>query len=159
MLAKGFTYRYRTLEKQKEDIALELFEVENSIPWIDYAPPLSRKAFNAECRKLGLEPPESLALSDKTANDWIRVNGKKFMWIEGVRKYRRVNALKRKLESFDYATMSNGRFYGNLMYFGASMTGRFSGSGGSLNLQNLPRGEMFGCNLRHLIATPPINVL
>ncbi len=152
---RGLPIDTELLKKQKEDIALELFEVENSIPWIDYAPPLSRKAFNAECRKLGLEPPESLALSDKTANDWIRVNGKKFMWIEGVRKYRRVNALKRKLESFDYATMSNGRFYGNLMYFGASMTGRFSGSGGSLNLQNLPRGEMFGCNLRHLIATPP----
>ena len=37
------------------------------------------------------------------------------------------------------------------MYFGAH-TGRFSGSGGNLNLQNLPREEMFGANLRHLIA-------
>ena len=31
-------------------------------------------------------------------------------------------------------------------------TGRFSGSGGNLNLQNLPRGEMFGTNLRHLVS-------
>ena len=46
--------------------------------------------------------------------------------------------------------MPDGRFYGGIMYFGAH-TGRFSGSGGNLNLQNLPRGEMFGSNLRHLI--------
>jgi len=70
-----------------------------------------------------------------------------------VRDYRRINALKRKLESFDYATMGDGRYYGGMMYFGAH-TGRFSGSGGNLNLQNLPRGEMFGTNLRKLIAPP-----
>jgi len=38
------------------------------------------------------------------------------------------------------------------MYFGAH-TGRFSGSGGNLNLQNLPREETFGINLRNLIST------
>lgn len=37
------------------------------------------------------------------------------------------------------------------MYFGAH-TGRFSGSGGNLNLQNLPRKDMFGVNLRHIIC-------
>lgn len=40
------------------------------------------------------------------------------------------------------------------MYFGAH-TGRFSGSGGNLNLQNLPRKALFGVNLRHLICPPP----
>jgi DNA polymerase len=39
------------------------------------------------------------------------------------------------------------------MYFGGH-TGRFSGSGGNLNLQNLPRNEMFGANIRHMIAAP-----
>jgi DNA polymerase I-like protein with 3'-5' exonuclease and polymerase domains len=80
-------------------------------------------------------------------------------WIEespllsraSVRDWRRINAIKKKLESFDYATMPDSRFYGGIMYFGAH-TGRFSGSGGNLNLQNLPREEMFGANLRHLIA-------
>lgn len=33
-------------------------------------------------------------------------------------------------------------------------TGRFSGSGGNLNLQNMPRDEMFGVNVRHMIAAP-----
>lgn len=39
------------------------------------------------------------------------------------------------------------------MYWGGH-TGRFSGSGGNLNLQNLPREELFGVNLRHMIRAP-----
>ena len=148
---KGLPIDVELLREQKEKINLLLFETENTIPWIDKAPILSRKAFNAECRKAGVEPPKSLALTNKEANEWIKKNGKEYVWIQSVRNYRRVNSVKRKIESFENATYSDLRFYGNIMYFGASVTGRFSGAGGNLNLQNLPRGEMFGCNLRHLI--------
>jgi len=148
---RGIPMDTELLKKQQEDIAKLLFDAENSIPWIGQAPTLSRKAFNNECRRLGLEPPHSLALTDEDANKWIQKHGKKYTWIGAVRDFRRINALKRKLESFSYATMSDGRYYGGIMYFGAH-TGRFSGSGGNLNLQNLPRGDMFGVNLRNLIA-------
>jgi DNA polymerase len=47
--------------------------------------------------------------------------------------------------------MGDDRYYGGILYHGAH-TGRFSGSGGNLNLQNLPRGEMFGVDLRSLIS-------
>jgi DNA polymerase len=138
------------LKEQKEKVELHLFEAKNSIPWIEDYTPLSRKAFNEECRKNHLEPPATLALSSDVANKWIDKYGVKFPWINAVRDFRRINSLQRKLKSFDVATMPDGRFYGGIMYFGAH-TGRFSGSGGNLNLQNLPRGEMFGSNLRHLI--------
>lgn len=151
---RGLPIDLDLLEESKQKISHLLFEVENTIPWIDKAPILSRKAFNAECRKAGVEPPDSMALTDDDANKWIKKHGKKHVWIEAVRNFRRVNAVKRKLESFENATMSDHRFYGNIMYFGASVTGRFSGSGGNLNLQNLPRGDLFGCNLRHLIKAP-----
>ena len=149
---RGVPIDTKELKHQQEAVNQRLFEAENSIPWIEDATPLSRKAFNEECRKLGLEPPVSLAMTDEDANAWIKEHGQKYKWIEAVRDYRRINALKRKLESFDYATMGDSRYYGGMMYFGAH-TGRFSGSGGNLNLQNLPRGEMFGTNLRKLIAT------
>ncbi len=136
-----------------ENINKTLFATESAIPWIDDKPILSRIAFNEECRKNGLEPPESLALDCVEANEFLDSNSEKYPWIEAVRNYRRINALKKKLESFDKATLDDGRFYGGLMYFGAH-TGRFSGSGGNLNLQNLPRGEMFGVNLRSLITAP-----
>tara|TARA_R110002051_G_scaffold274450_2_gene335175 strand:- start:1127 stop:2890 length:1764 start_codon:yes stop_codon:yes gene_type:complete len=138
------------LEQQKE-IASRLFEAENCIPWIDEFPPLSRKAFNEECHKVGLDPPASLALTDEDANKWIAENEEEYKWISAVRNFRRINSLKRKLESFEYATMGDDRYYGGLLYHGAH-TGRFSGSGGNLNLQNLPRGKMFGVDLRSLIS-------
>lgn len=135
-----------------------LFEAENSIPWIDEKPVLSRLAFNEECKKVGLEPPASLAMTDEEANAWIKKHGGKYKWISAIREYRRINSLKRKLEAFEHATMEDQRYYGGILYHGAH-TGRFSGSGGNLNLQNLPRGEMFGVNLRSLISPKKGNKL
>ena len=155
---RGLPIDIALLKKQKEDIAKKLFEAEESIPWKDNFPTLSRKAFNDECRKMGIEPPESLALTDEKANKWIEKHGQKYLWVGAVRDYRRINSLKKKLDSFDYATLSDDRFYGGCMYFGAH-TGRWSGSGGNLNLQNLPRGDLFGINLRHLIRPKKGNVL
>jgi DNA polymerase len=97
-------------------------------------------------------------MTDDDANKFIEEYGEKYKWISAVRNYRRINSLKRKLESFDNATMSDGRYYGSLMYMGAH-TGRWSGSGANLNLQNLPRGEMFGVNLRNLISPKKGNSL
>ena len=148
---RGIPIDQDLLSKSIADINKTLFDTEESIPWVGEKPVLSRIAFNDECRKNGLEPPASLALDSDEANEFLDSNSDKYPWINAVRNYRRINALKRKLESFDKATMDDGRFYGGLMYFGAH-TGRFSGSGGNLNLQNLPRGEMFGVDLRSLIA-------
>ncbi len=155
---RGLPIDVELLKQQKDAITQKLFEVENTIPWINDAPILSRKAFNDECRKMGIEPPASLAMADEEANEWIRIHGGKYKWVNSVRNYRRINALKRKLEAFDHATMSDDRYYGGIMYFGAH-TGRFSGSGGNLNLQNLPREELFGVNLRSLIRPKPGNRL
>tara|TARA_B100000131_G_scaffold108404_1_gene105286 strand:- start:15249 stop:17012 length:1764 start_codon:yes stop_codon:yes gene_type:complete len=158
IVQRGIPIDLELLKKQKESVSQLLFDSENRIPWIEEAPPLSRKAFNEECRRLNIEPPASLALSSEEANEWINKYGKEYAWIESVRDYRRINALKRKLEAFDYATLSDSRFYGGLMYHGAH-TGRWSGSGGNLNLQNLPRGDLFGTNLRSLISPKPGNKL
>ena len=140
------------LKKQLEVINEKLFEAESAIPWLGTKPLLSRAAFDEECQKVGLEPPASLAKTNAESKKWIDYNSKKHDWIEAPQNWRRINAIKKKVESFDVATMPDGRYYGGFMYFGAH-TGRFSGSGGNLNLQNLPRDEMFGVNLRHLIST------
>lgn len=155
---KGIPIDQDLLKNQIESINKTLFETKNSIPWIEEAPTLSRKAFNEECRKVGIDPPVSLSMTDDDANKFIEEYGEKYKWISAVRNYRRINSLKRKLESFDNATMSDGRYYGSLMYMGAH-TGRWSGSGANLNLQNLPRGEMFGVNLRSLISPKKGNAL
>jgi len=152
-MQRGIPIDTEMLKKQIEIINVKLFEAEEAIPWLGDKPLLSRPAFDAQCRKVGIEPPHSLAATDADAQEWLRVNGKKYAWVNAVISWRRINSLKKKIESFQYATMPDNRYYGGLMYFGAH-TGRFSGSGGNLNLQNLPKEEMFGVKLRSLIAAP-----
>lgn len=151
IVQRGIPIDTHLLEEQLVTIKEYLFEAEESIPWIDEKPLLSRAAFDEQCRLVGLEPPTSLAETDEDAQKWLEENADRHKWIMAVKDWRRINALKKKLESFDYATMPDQRFYGGCMYFGAH-TGRFSGSGGNLNLQNLPRNDLFGVNLRHLIC-------
>ncbi|MBP04901.1 MAG: hypothetical protein CMA72_08990 [Euryarchaeota archaeon] len=149
-LQKGIPLDQNYLVKCIESVKKYLFDAEATIPWLGEKPTLSRPAFNEECRKVGITPPPSLAKSNPEAVKWIKENGNKYKWVKAVGEWRRINSQIKKLESLDRATMPNGRYYGNILYFGAH-TGRFSGAGGNLNLQNLPKEEMFGANLRHLI--------
>ena len=153
IVQRGLPIDSTALKEAKVVINEKLFEAESDIPWADEKPLLSRKAFDEHCIKLGLEPPASLAATDLDAQKWIKKNGNKYRWVGAVTNWRRINSIKKKLDSFDHATMPDGRYYGGLMYFGGH-TGRFSGSGGNLNLQNLPREAMFGVNMRNLIAAP-----
>jgi DNA polymerase I-like protein with 3'-5' exonuclease and polymerase domains len=152
-MQRGIPIDTELLKKQIEIINVKLFEAEEAIPWLGDKPLLSRPAFDEQCRKVGIEPPHSLAATDADAQEWLRINGKKYAWVNAVISWRRINSLKKKIESFQFATMPDGRYYGGLMYFGAH-TGRFSGSGGNLNLQNLPKEELFGVKLRSLITAP-----
>lgn len=147
------------LEKNLEIIRTKLFDAENSIPWVGEKDPktnkpftpLSRKAFNNQCRTQGIPIPRSLAQDNAEADKWFAEHQKECPWARSVQDYRRINSFLSKLESFQAGTMSDGRFYGNIMYCGAIPTGRWSGGGGNLNLQNLPREEMFGVDFRPLI--------
>jgi len=142
------------LRKNLEGIKTRLFNAEQAIPWIREKTPLSRTAINAECRKNGIEPPSSWAKDSEEAEAWLDKYGAQLLWAKAVSDYRRINAFQKKLESFDRATLSDGRYYGGYYYFGAH-TGRFSGSGGNLNLQNLPKEEMFGVEFRKMFKASP----
>lgn len=130
-----------------------LFEAEQSIPWRDNGALLSPAQAKKACAAAGVEPPKSWAMGNEECEAWLDTYADKFPWVYAVRNYRRINSLLKKVQAFDRGTV-NGRYYGGLLYFGAH-TGRFSGSGGNLNLQNLPRGEMFGVDLRSQIKASP----
>lgn len=147
---RGLPMDTELLRKNLALIKTALFDAEQAIPWIGEYTPLSRKAFNEQCRKQGIVPPSSLAQDNEEADKWFAAHQKSCPWARAVQDYRRINAFMRKLESFEAGTMPDERYYGGLMYFG-STTGRFSGSGGNANLQNLPRDEKFGVNFRHMI--------
>jgi DNA polymerase len=153
VMHNGIPIDLELLAEYQSTIKQRLFDAESCIPWIGEKPTLSRKAFNEQCRSLGITPPTSLAKTDVAAQEWIKKHGEKYKWIQAVSEWRRINSLMKKLQAIENATMPDGRYYGNIMYWGAH-TGRFSGGGGNLNLQNLPRKEMFGVDLRKLIKAP-----
>lgn len=149
MMRRGLPIDSDAVRAAVQTMKANLFNAESLIPWAESEKLLSPKAFAAECRKHGIEPPASMAMDDEDTDEWFEQYGEQLPFAAAVRNYRRINSLTKKLEAFERAGYK-GRYYGGILYAG-SHTRRASGSGGNLNLQNLPRGEMFGVNLRHLI--------
>jgi hypothetical protein len=164
------TSRGVPINTEKMDAAIELlkrqiWEAERDIPW-PWDPdktPLSAKSLAKKCREVGIEPPASLALDSPECAEWEDTYGDTYPWVAAMRTWRRCNMLLKKLvamrarEKYDQP----GWMSYSQMYFG-SHTGRDSGGsgenrsgGGSVNMQNLPQGEMFGVNVRHMIEAPP----
>ena len=141
------------LDRGISHVGDQIWNAEQSIPWTEDSPTLSPKALAAECRKVGIEPPKSLAKDSEECAAWEDRYGEQYPWINAMRTYRRCNALKKKMETMRSRIKDDGRMAFGLKFFGGH-TGRWSGDSGA-NLQNLPRGEMFGVNLRNLIKCQP----
>lgn len=149
---RGIPVNEAKISLNADKLRVALWDAEQSIPWKDTGALLSRKEANKACRDAGVTPPLSWAMGDEECEKWLDEHADKFPWVYAVRNWRRINSLLKKVESFERGSC-DGRYYGGLMYCGAH-TKRFSGSGGNLNLQNLPRGEMFGVDLRSQIEAP-----
>ena len=73
--------------------------------------------------------------------------------LEAMRTYRRSNMLLTKLEAMRERMKEDG-FMAYSQKYGGAHTFRDSGDGG-LNMQNLPRAELLGINMRGYIEAPP----
>jgi len=151
---RGIRVDTDTLNAHLEDLKRQKWDAENEIPWAEDAPILSRKAFDAECRRHNLTPPPSLAKGDPAADKWVEQHAAQYPWVAAVSKWRRTNTLLQKLQAISDRVRDDGRMDVELKYFGAAATGRWSGAGG-VNMQNLPRGDMFGVDIRHLFLPAP----
>ena len=132
-----------------------MWEARNDIPWADGdAAVLSVKSLGEHCRAAGITPPPSVAEDDPACAAWERTYGDKFPWVAAMRTFRKANALREKLRVMADRTRATDLCMGfGLNYFGAH-TGRWSGDSG-YNIHNLPRGEMFGADLRACIVPRP----
>ena len=131
------------------------FEAARSIPWSDSnAAILSPKALGEACRKVGIVPPASLSEDDPGCEEWERRHGEQYPWVGAMRDWRKSNALLEKLKTMRGRTRPTDGCMGyGLKYFGAA-TGRWSGDSG-FNIQNLPRGESYGVDLRACLVPRP----
>ena len=124
------------------------------IPWVTAGKkPLSRKEFDAYCVAEGLPVPDSMAKSDEDFAAWLEQYADDHPVVGHIREWRSVNMLLKKVETLHTRTDADHHFRYGLKYCGAQHTGRWSGDAG-FNVQNLPRGEMFGVDLRTYFKAP-----
>lgn len=135
----------------------QIWEAENEIPWKwdKDKTPLSPKALAKQCREIGIEAPKSLAMDSSECAEWEDKYGQKYSWVKAMRVWRRCNMIAKKLSAMEARIKYDdpGWMAYNQLYGGAH-TLRDSGSGG-VNMQNLPRAEMFGVCIREMITAPP----
>lgn len=150
----GLAIDLERLDQAIKHLSSTLFDIEELIPWSGESPNLSPKAFGALCRSKGIEPPESMDKRDPLYAIWKNSNPEVAYIAEAMGDYRSANALLKKLKTLKTRVRpSDDRFGYGLKYCGAH-TGRDSGDSG-FNVQNMPRGEMFGVDLRSLITAAP----
>lgn len=136
----------------------QVYNAERSIPWVaDNMPPLSPKSLGIACREAGIMPPASLAIDSEECDAWLDQYGQQYPWVSAMRDWRRCNALIKKLEAMKVRT-HGGRLRYDIKYWGAGMTGRWSGAGG-VNVQNLSGRVNYGVNMREMLVAAPGHVL
>lgn len=144
-IAKGIA----TLQKQ-------IWDAEASIPWEwdSDKTPLSPKSLAKQCRAEDIPAPKSLAMDSVECAQWEDQYGDEYPWVQAMRTWRRCNMLVKRLKAMQSRIKKDdsGWMAYNQLYGGAH-TLRDSGSGG-VNMQNLPRAEMFGVTLREMIEAP-----
>ena len=153
MCMQGVPCNKLLISQKIEHLKVLLWEARVKLPWVeDDKPTLSAIALAEECRKVGINPPPSLAEDSPECEAWEKEYGDKYPWVSAMRQYRKCNALLKKLETMQRRLRPDGWMGYGLKYFGAT-TGRDSGDAG-LNMQNLQRAESFGVNIRGLIEAP-----
>jgi hypothetical protein len=132
-----------------------IWEAERQLPWVvsGSESPLSKKALGLHCREVGITAPLSLAIGNEDCDRWMDEYGEKYPWVMAMRNWRRANTLVSKLESMKTRTIE-GRLRYEIKYWGAGMTGRWSGAGG-VNIQNMSGKDLFGVNMRDMLQASP----
>jgi len=140
------------LESARQALKQQIWVAEQSIPWKwdDDKTPLSHRLVREQCRLEGIEAPSSLAMDSDICAAWEAKYGERYPFVAALRVWRRCNMLIKKLDVMHMRLRPDGTMGFGLKYFGGH-TGRFSGDSG-VNMQNLPRAELMGINLRSMFV-------
>jgi len=138
----GIAYDAELASRDRDALLSVIWSAEKEIPWVGEAPPSSRNQLMEECRRAGIEPPETTDAKSEVFDIWADKYASRAPFVAAVQKWRRANRLLKVIDAMMVRNVE-GRVRYNLKYFGAIHTGRWSGDTG-LNLQNLPR-KAFEC--------------
>jgi DNA polymerase I-like protein with 3'-5' exonuclease and polymerase domains len=138
------------LQQQMRKIHDLLEDAERRIPWAITAQPGSPKALAEACEGAGVKPPTSTDATDEAWLEWEAANyeTEPWRWAKAVQDYRRANRTEQVLFAMHDRKLPGDRMEAFTRYFGA-FTGRWSGGGHGLNLQNLTtdteEADLRGC--------------
>lgn len=151
----GIPVNQMKLDKAIPALEAQNFEARALLPWVaEGEKPLSPKALALQCRSVGITPPPSLAEDSEDCRIWEDKYSATYPWVSAMRTVRRTNTLLKKLTAMRQRIRADtGDMNFGMLYFGATTTGRFSGSDG-VNVQNLPGSLMFGVNVREMLQAP-----
>jgi DNA polymerase len=151
MARRGVGFDHAGAVAAGEKLRKKLKAVEAKIPWAAAGkPPTSRNELLAEVARLGLPAPTTTAEKSEEWQAWLDAHEKDAPWVRALNQWRKINRTLSVVESM--VSRSDGqRLHAPLKYYGAAVTGRWSGSDG-LNMQNLNSKETAGgVDLRALL--------
>tara|TARA_B100001175_G_C19514710_1_gene646519 strand:- start:9227 stop:11011 length:1785 start_codon:yes stop_codon:yes gene_type:complete len=145
------------MEIESDKMSHKSFNARKRLPWYEQIDPdtkkpyaiYSKKALALECRRRGIPVPKSLDKKNKDFLAWNEEYGEIFTCATDMQEVQRINKHSKTLDAM-IERIFEDRIKYQTKYFGASITGRFSGTDG-LNVQNLPVGSKHGLNLRGCI--------
>jgi DNA polymerase I-like protein with 3'-5' exonuclease and polymerase domains len=156
----GIGVDFQTLEKCIQTLEKQRFDAVQHLPWVDdftEDAPLSHRQLALECRKANIPTPASLAMDSPLCEAWENKYGEEYPWVNAMRIFRRTNMLLSRFYAIrSRVRKEDNRFPYGMKYFGA-VPGRWSGDAG-FNVQNMPRGELFGVDLRKCFQPSDGNV-
>ena len=140
---------FHELEAQAESARIPL-------PWHPAQPATSAKALAAECAKHSVPAPVTTSAKEEAFDDWLERYGttEPARYVRLIQEIRSLNRAAKVLESMLSRVRADGRIDAHTIYFGAS-TGRWSGGGNGLNLQNLNRNDAGNADLRGCLVAAP----
>jgi hypothetical protein len=143
--ARGVAIDVEKLRRYKITIKMVLFHIEQSLPWVlEGAKVTSPKAIAEQCRRVGIPSPpiKSHEGGEEAFIAWEELYGPRFAWVSNVSRYRSINKILTTLETIEERLRPDDTIDFSLLYFGAH-TGRWSGGGSGLNMQNLLKSPIY----------------
>ena len=129
------------------------------LPWYPKQAPASTKAIAAHCAKHNVPAPVTTSAKEDAFDEWLEAYGhtEPARAIQLVQEIRSLNRSAKVLETMLARIRADGRIDAHTLYFGAA-TGRWSGGGHGLNLQNLSRNDAGVADIRGCLVPAPGHV-
>ena len=127
----------------------------HDLPWRGDEAALSSAALIRQLAKDGItKPPATTDANNPEWIEWNKTYGSRFPYVESFVQLRRLKKHLATLLTIQNRLDGDDVLHFSLKYCGSRLTGRWSGDAG-INMQNLPKDELFGAKIRNLVVARP----